>query len=262
MKRLSGRVAIVTGAGTGIGLATAKLLAGEGARLVLAGRRKALLDEAASGIRREGGEAVSRPADLARVEESAALGRWAAGELGRVDILINNAGFSSRVRNIQWTQREDWDHVLAVNLTGVFALTQAVLPAMLEGGGGTIVTVSSMAALNPGLLGGAAYGAAKAGVLNLMGHIQQVFRNRGIRATTIIPAEVDTPILANRPLVPDASARATMMQPDDVAQAILFCVTLHPRATVERIVLHPMVQRDQSADLEAARDLGAPPGRA
>jgi len=259
MKRLEGKVAIVTGAGSGIGLATAKLLAAEGARLVLAGRRQALLDEAVDLIRREDGRAAARPADLGKVDEATALGEWAVSEFGRVDLLVNNAGFSIRVRNIQWTSREDWDRVLAVNLAGVFALTQAVLPAMLERGGGTIVTVSSYAALNPGLLGGAAYGAAKAGVLNLMGHIHQVFRDRGIRATTIIPAEVDTPILENRPLVPGAEARATMMQPEDVAQAILFCVLLHPRAVVERIVLHPTCSRDQSADLKAARDLGAPP---
>jgi len=257
MKRLSEKTAIVTGAGSGIGLATAKLLAAEGARVVLAGRRKHLLDEAAAAIRAAGGEAVARPTDLAEVEDAAALGRWTVESFGRADVLVNNAGFSSRVRNILWTGPEDWDEVLAVNLTGVFALTQAVLPAMLERSDGTIVTVSSVAALTPGFLGGAAYGAAKAGVLNLMGHLQ-VFRDRGIRATTVLPAEVDTPILENRPLVPDASARATMMQPEDVAQAILFCVTLHPRATVERIVLYPTASRDVRADLKAARDFGAP----
>jgi NADP-dependent 3-hydroxy acid dehydrogenase YdfG len=150
--------------------------------------------------------------------------------------------------------------VLAVNLTGVYALTQAVLPGMIERGGGTIVTVSSLAALKPGLIGGAPYGAAKAGVLNLMGHVHTVLREKGIRATTIMPAEVDTPILDKRPLPPDAAARATMMQPEDVARAIMLCVTLPPRTVIETIVMSPTILRDQSADLRVARDIGAPPG--
>ena len=191
-------------------------------------------------------------------DQAAALARWTIERHGRVDILVNNAGSSSRVRNVRWVGREEWERVFAVNMTGVYALTQAVLPDMIARGGGTIVTVSSAAALRPGLLGGAPYGAAKAAVRNLMGHIHTVLRDKGIRATTILPAEVDTPILENRPLVPDARARATMMQPEDVAAAILLCVTLPPRTVVEEIVLSPTVARDLSADLAVARDLGGP----
>jgi NADP-dependent 3-hydroxy acid dehydrogenase YdfG len=87
-----------------------------------------------------------------------------------------------------------------------------------------------------------------------------VLRDKGIRATTVMPAEVDTPILDNRPLPPDAKARATMMLPEDVAQAILLCVTLPARTVVEEMVLSPTRTRDQSRDIEVARDLGAPPG--
>ena len=133
---------------------------------------------------------------------------------------------------------------------------------MIARGGGTIVTVSSAAAFRPGLLGGAPYGAAKAAVRNLMGHIHTVLRDKGIRATTILPAEVDTPILDNRPLVPDAGARATMMQPDDVATVILLCVTLPPRTVIEEIVMSPTIQRDQSKDLAVAARAGAPEGAA
>ena len=142
-----------------------------------------------------------------------------------MDILINNAGHSSKARNVRWVGQEEWDAVINVNLTGVYALIQAALPGMIERGGGTIVTVGSVAALKPGLIGGAPYGAAKAGVLNLMGHVHTVLRDKGIRATTVMPAEVDTPILNNRPLPPDAAARATMAQPEDVAAAIMLCVT-------------------------------------
>lgn len=256
MKRLEGQIAIVTGAGTGIGASTAKLLASEGAQVVVVGRRKALLDAVVAEIERSGGKAVARSSDLARPKDAAAVGEWAVGEFGRVDVLVNNAGASSKVRNIQWVGLDDWDQVLGVNLTGVFALTQSVLPIMVKQGHGSIVTISSAAARNPGLLGGAPYGAAKAAVANLMGHVHQVLRNTGVRATTIFPAEVDTPILENRPLVPDAKARETMMRPEDIAQAVLFCLTLPPRTVVEELVISPTRTRDSSADLRAARDQG------
>jgi NADP-dependent 3-hydroxy acid dehydrogenase YdfG len=131
---------------------------------------------------------------------------------------------------------------------------------MIERGGGTIITISSLAALRPGLIGGAPYGAAKAAVLNLMGHVHNVLRDKGIRATTIMPAEVDTPILDNRPLRPDAAARSTMMHADDVARAILLCATLPPRTVIETMVMSPTILRDQSPDIKVARDEGAPPG--
>jgi NADP-dependent 3-hydroxy acid dehydrogenase YdfG len=149
---------------------------------------------------------------------------------------------------------------MAVNLTAVYVLTQAVLPGMLERRQGTIVTVGSMAALKGGLIGGAPYGAAKAAVRNLMNHVHNTLRNRGIRATIIMPAEVDTPILDKRPHNPDAAARATMMQAEDVARAILLCVTLPSRTVIEEIVMSPTILRDQSKDLEIAARAGAPEG--
>ncbi|MGH7392475.1 MAG: SDR family NAD(P)-dependent oxidoreductase [Candidatus Rokuibacteriota bacterium] len=261
MTTLDGKVAIVTGGGTGIGRAAALLLAAAGALVVVAGRRKAPLAAVVREIEEAGGRAAAYQVDLVDATEAAALGRWAAETHGRVDVLVNNAGQSSHVRNIRWLPKDEWDSVLGVNLTGVFALTQAVLGRMLEQGGGTIVTVASAAALRSGLLSGAAYGAAKAGARNLMTHLHNTFRNQGIRATTIIPAEVDTPILDKRPLPPDAAARATMMQPEDVARAILLCATLPPRTVIEEIVISPTVLRDQSKDIAFNRDLGAPQGR-
>jgi NAD(P)-dependent dehydrogenase (short-subunit alcohol dehydrogenase family) len=257
---LDGQVAIMTGGGTGIGRSAALMLAAEGAQVVVAGRRKPPLDEVVGEIARAGGRAVARACDVARPAEGRALAEWTLAQYGRIDVLVNNAGHSSKRRNVRWVEQAEWDSVLAVNLTGVYALTQAVLPDMIERGGGTIVTVSSLAALKPGLIGGAPYGAAKAGVLNLMGHVHTVLREKGIRATTIMPAEVDTPILDNRPLVPDDRARATMMHADDVARAILLCVTLPPRTVIETLVMSPTILRDQSQDIKVARDEGAPPG--
>ncbi len=259
MGKLDGKVAIVTGGGTGIGRSTALMLAAEGARVVVTGRRRPPLEEVVAEITKAHGKAMAREVDVAKPAQGRALAEWVGKELGRVDILVNNAGHSSKARNVRWVGQEEWEAVIGVNLTGVFALTQAVLPGMIERGGGTIVTVGSVAAMRPGLIGGAPYGAAKAGVLNLMGHIHTVLRDKGIRATTVMPAEVDTPILENRPLPPDAAARATMMQPEDVAAAILMCVTL-PERTVEEIVLSPTRTRDQTRDIQIARDLGATPG--
>src|SRR5439155_13129154 len=104
------------------------------------------------------------------------------------------------------------------------------------------------AALLTGPIDHATYGAAKSGERNLMGHVHNVLRAKGIRATTIMPGEVDTPILSRRPLVPDDKARATMMQPEDVARAVLLCATLPPRTVIEEIVMSPTVARDWSAD--------------
>ena len=258
MGALDGQVAIVTGGGSGIGRETARMLAAEGAHVVVAGRHQGPLDEAVAEITRAGGKAVARRADMETETDPAALAEWTIKTFGRVDILINNAGHSSTIRAILWLRKQDWDSVLAANLTGVYLITQAVLPNMIEHGGGTIVTVSSVAGIRPGLMGGVPYSAAKAGVRNLMSHIHSEHRDKGIRATTILPAEVDTPILDRRPLPPNEKARATMMQPEDVARAIMLCVTLPPRTVIEEIVMVPTIQRDMSEDLRVASSMGGP----
>ena len=255
---LAGQVAIVTGGGTGIGRETARMLAAEGAHVIVTGRRKAPLDAVVAEIEAAGGQATPRQADMESPTEPVELGEWAVRELGRVDVLVNNAGHSSTIRSIRWVRKADWDSVIGANLTGVFLLTQAVLPSMLARGAGTIVTVSSVAGIRPGLMGGLPYSAAKAAVRNLMGHIHSEHRDKGIRATTILPAEVDTPILDRRPLPPGAMARATMMQPEDVARAIMLCVTLPPRTVIEEIVMVPTVPRDMSEDIRVASAIGGP----
>ena len=235
--RLAGKVALVTGAGTGIGRIASRMLAAEGATVAIAGRRKEPLDAVVTEIEKTGGRAAARACDVSKQPEARALGRWAEETLGRVDILVNNAGHSSKVRAVRWVGDDDWNSVVNVNLNGVYALTQTLIP---------------------GLLGGSPYSAAKAGVRNFMGSVLGEFRQQGIRATTILPGEVDTPILDRRPLNPDAKARATMMMAEDVAAAILLCATLPPRAVVEEIVMTATHQRDVSRDLEVARRLGEP----
>ena len=234
------------------------LLAGEGAEVVIAGRRREPLEAVVKGIAQAGGRALSRAADLSRFDDATALGRFALETCGRVDVLVNNAGIAGPVRNLQWTSQAQFEDVVGINLTAVFALTQAVLPGMVERGEGTIVTISSVAALRPGLISGAPYGAAKAAGNNLMAYVNTVYRHQGIRATTIMPAEVDTPILDGRPLPPGPEARATMMQPEDVARAVLLAVTLPPRTVIEEMVISPTRLRDVSHDLAVAREFGRP----
>lgn len=258
MGLLDGQVAIITGAGTGIGRDAALMFAEEGARLVLAGRRLEPLEEVAGIINSKGGIAIARSTDLEDGDAAAALGEWTLAEFGQVDVLVNNAGHSSKVRSVRYIGTEEWQSVFKVNVEGVYRLTQSVVNSMVERGSGTIITVSSYAALNPGLLGGSAYSAAKAASYNFMRGISAELKAKGIRATTILPAEVDTPILNNRPLNPDADARATMMMPEDVAQAILLCATLPGRTVIDEIAMSPTQPRDRSADIAAARTAGSP----
>lgn len=258
MAELTGQVALVTGAGSGMGRETALLLAGSGASVVIVGRRSEPLEALRAEIVDAGGIAVVEVADVAADGAAEALIARVVENVGPVDLLVNNAGSSSSVLNPLWLDEDEWRGVIDVNLTAVFLLSKAVLPAMIERGGGTIITVSSLAALTPNLLGGAAYGAAKAGVRNFMTFLHTTFRGDGIRAVTVLPGEADTPILDNRARPPRADERANMVQPIDVARAVHLAATLPPRTVLQEIVVAPTRQRDVSGDLEISRWLGAP----
>jgi NADP-dependent 3-hydroxy acid dehydrogenase YdfG len=253
-----GKVAIITGAGTGIGREAAKLFAGEGAKLVVVGRRLEPLQSLADEINAAGGEVIPHSANLSDGETAAAVADFTLEKFGRIDILVNNAGHASKIRSIRWVQPEEWDAVFRINIEAVYRLTQACLPGMIERGEGTVITTSSMAALTPGIVGGSPYSAAKAASYNFMRGVNSELRSFGIRASTIIPGEVDTPILDGRPAPPNADARATMMQPEDVAQAIFFCATTPARTLIEEIVMTPTKPRDMSAEIKIACAAGSP----
>ena len=178
-------------------------------------------------------------------------------EFGNIQYLVNNAGHSSKVRSMRYVKKDDWQSVFNVNVEGVYRLTQAILPNMIENGGGSVVTISSMAAINPGLMGGVPYSSAKAAVAAMMTAMRQELREHGIRSCTIYPAEVDTPILDNRPLPPDAQARSTMMMPEDIAETILLCMRMPHRTIVQDVIVSPTIQRDVSEDMKIAKTLGS-----
>ncbi len=252
---VAGKTVWITGASSGIGAALATACARAGAKLVLSGRRADALAEVAGRCQ---AQTLVLPFETTDLDALPGIVAQAETWSGGIDILVNNAGASSQVRNIRWIGDQDWNDTIEVNLNAVYVLVQAVLPAMLEAGGGTIVTVSSLAAVRPGLLGGAPYGAAKAAVQNLMKFLYATFRNDGIRVTTILPGEVNTPIMDTRVRPPSSDERAAMVDPDDVARAILLCCSLPARATIEELVISPSHARDQGPDTEISRWMGAP----
>ncbi|MFF6782847.1 SDR family NAD(P)-dependent oxidoreductase [Streptomyces sp. NPDC012510] len=236
---LDGRTALVTGAGTGIGRATALMLAEEGATVVLVGRRPHLLAEVAAVVEGAGGRAVVHPAHVDKADDVRELVERTREVAGPVDILVNNAGGAGHEGDVRRLGEDEWNAVLGVNLTGVYLLTRAVLPDMVERGGGSIITISSLAAIRPTSLGGAPYGAAKAGVRSFMTYLRNTFGDDLVRATCILPGEVDTPVLDSRPQPPSEERRAAMVRPKDVARAVLLCATLPPRTVVEELVIAP-----------------------
>ena len=257
MDSLKGKSVILTGAGSGIGKVTAKMLGEQGANVFVVGRRENLLKESVKEIENAGGKGAFLSADLEDGDSAANVAEEAIKEFGNIQYLVNNAGHSSKVRSMRYVKKDDWQSVFNVNVEGVYRLTQAILPNMIENGGGTVVTISSMAAINPGLMGGVPYSSAKAAVAAMMTAMRQELREHGIRSCTIYPAEVDTPILDNRPLPPDAQARATMMMPEDIAETILLCMRKPHRTIVQDVIVSPTIQRDVSEDMKIAKTLGS-----
>src|SRR5919198_4567527 len=238
MQQLENQVALVTGAGSGIGRACAEYLARAGARVVLNGRREAPLREtqAACGRERSAALAPGDIADLAACERvvDAALEAW-----GRLDILVNSAGTNTPQRLFADMPVEDWQQVIDTNLSGAYYITRAALPPMRRQGRGTIVHICSAASLRPSLISGVHYSAAKAAQLSLVRSINIEEQVHGIRACAILPGEVVTPILDLRPEPPGKELREHMLLPEDVAEAVLLAVRLPQRVVIEELLIRP-----------------------
>ena len=251
VESLDGRIALVTGGGTGIGRAAAIALADRGATVIVVGRRQEPLDEVVTLI---GDSASAITADLADPDDTERLAREVLAQHGHVDILINNAGFSSKVRSPRYTSADEWRAVMDVNTLGPMVLTRELLPAMSAQGSGDVVLVASLAALRPNVMAGVAYSAAKAAARAYMQVLAEEVRVEGIRCITVFPGEVDTPILDNRPLPPDADARATMMMPEDIADTIVLAVSLPRRTSMTEVTLAATQPRDMRDDFRVARE--------
>lgn len=246
--KLAGKVAIVTGASSGIGRATVYALVAEGARVAVVARSADTVEAIVADVASRGGTALACPTDVADSAAVGALVERVVAAWGRLDLLVANAGVNTKQRNLHDMSEEQWQYVVGVNLNGVFNCAKATLPQMRAQGEGTIITVASMAGRHPGVMSGVAYGATKAGAVSLSHSINAEERVNGIRATAILPGEVETAILDFRPNPPSAADRQAMLQPDDVAAAVVFVATQPHRVTVDELWITPTVQRDRKAD--------------
>ncbi len=243
MRSLSGFVAWVTGAGTGIGEAASLALASEGVRVALTGRRAGPLESVRDRIVSAGGEAIVAPGDAADRAAMADIVTRIEREWGRLDVLFNNHGTNTTPRRWGDAAYEEWDRIIDVNVKGAYNCAGAVLPVMRAAGGGLIVTTSSWAGRFYSAVAGPAYGASKHAVMALNATLNTEEGGNGIRATALCPAEVATPILDRRPVkVPDAD-RAQLIQPSDMAEIVVFLAKTDPRVSLTEITVAPRVQR-------------------
>ena len=245
--RLAGKVAIITGASSGIGLAVTRALAGEGAAVVLAARRSERINAEARNLQGKGSRALAVSTDVTSLDDVHALVGSALEAFGRVDILVNNAGIMP-LSPLKETRIEDWTRMMDVNVNGVLHGIGAVLPCMLKQGGGHIVNVGSIAGRRP-FPGGTVYAATKFAVRAITwGMHLELGPEHRIRATDIQPGFVETELIDT---VPDPQARVEWaerwsdkqpLHADDVARAVIYAVTSPPHVSVSEVLVRPLDQ--------------------
>lgn len=236
--RLTGKTALVTGGGTGIGWGIAQALAAEGVRVAISGRRLNVVQEAAKSFRGSP-PMLAHDVDVGNRDSVNKLFAWAAKELGRIDILVNAAGVNIKTRSMAQMTPEQWDEVMNINATGVYNCLHAALPAMMERKDGLIINISSVSGKRAAPLGGIAYNASKFAVAALGTGVGNEVSPHNIRITTIYPGEVDTPILEHRPAPVSAERRAKMLLPEDFGPIVVALALLPPRAHVPELVIKP-----------------------
>ncbi|QCS44586.1 SDR family NAD(P)-dependent oxidoreductase [Natrinema versiforme] len=245
---LAGQVAIVTGASSGIGEATAEALASRGASVVLAARRKKELEALAGQIESAGGEALSVPTDLTAKDDIDNLVETTTDEYGRIDILVNNAGVML-LEPVERADRENFRQMIEVNLLGLMNLTHATLPVMQEQDAGHIVNVSSTAGRDA-IANNGGYAATKFGVNAFSESLRQEVTTEGIRTTIIEPGAVETELQEH---IPDDEIKEqieegflesiTPLQSEDIADAIAYAVTRPQHVSVNEMLIRPTDQQ-------------------
>lgn len=230
MQTLENRVALVTGASSGIGRAAARLFAGAGARVVVTARRQAALESLVDEIRGSGGQAAFLAGDIRDEKLHAALVELARSQFGGLDIAVNNAGIVGEMKPVTDLSPADWHDTLETNLTSAFLGARQQIPAMEEKGGSILFT-SSFVGHTAGLPGMAAYAASKAGLIGLTHVLAAECGSQGIRVNAVLPGGTDTPAsITNGPdateetlaFVEGLHALKRMAQPEEIARAILY----------------------------------------
>lgn len=235
---LTGQVALVAGASSGIGRATAVLFAREGARVMASARREDRLQGLQDELAREGYTIEISRADVSSAAEMRQLAELTRARFGTIDLLIYATGTNTPDRAMKRMNEDLWDAILTVNLNGAYYITQAVLPRMRERGRGHLIYISSISGLTPDI-SGAAYQASKRGLLGLAHAIRVEEKGNGIRTCVICPGLVDTEILDRRPVKPTPELLAKALRPEDVAEAILAIAKLPARAAVPELQIVP-----------------------
>ncbi len=228
--RLEGKVALITGAGSGIGRESALLFAREGAKVVVVDIDEVAGQETVSAIREDGGDATFVRADVSKATDVKNMIRAAEETYGKLNVLFNNAGiFHPEDTSVLETSEEVWDKVINVNLKGVFLGCKYGIPALLRAGGGSIINTASFVALMGAAVSQIAYTASKGGVLALTREIAVEFARQGIRANALCPGPVETPLLAELLADPERRQRRLVHIPmgrfaraSEIAQAALF----------------------------------------
>ena len=246
---LKDKVCIVTGGGSGIGRGAALLMAENGAKIALVGRTASKVEAVKDEIEAVGGSALAFGLNVADYDAVQQMAKDVFAAFGRIDVLVNNAGHSSKNRRLLNATSQEIHEVVDSNLIGTIFCTQAVAPFMLDAKSGTIINVSSVAAIQPGPFSGLAYGAAKAAVNNFTEFLNADLLNTGVRASVIMPGEINTPILSMRPVPPSAEARATMADVEDTSALINLIASLPQRANIPEAIIRPTMQRDVSGEI-------------
>jgi NADP-dependent 3-hydroxy acid dehydrogenase YdfG len=251
---LRGKVAWITGGGSGIGLAGAEELVKAGARVVISGRTEKTTRAAEKQLKAMG-DAEGTLLDVADKQAVVATAADIEKRHGRIDILVTSAGtnIGGGKRNLKSMSLEGWDDVVAINLNGLFYCCHAVIPGMRARKDGLIINISSWAGRYASVLTGPAYNATKRAVIAVSESINMEECMHGIRATSILPGEVATPILEKRPVPPSMEERARMAQPADFGKAILFVATMPARSCVNELVIAPTWNRFYVGGLEAPK---------
>ena len=238
------RIAWVTGGGSGIGLAGAEALAGDGWRVTISGRRLDALEEAAKRI---GDKTFAKvdvlPLDVTHPDDVRAAAQSILAKQGQIDLLVNNAGLNVPKRSWKDLEIGGWDQIVEVNLSGVLYAIHAVLPAMRDRKSGSIINVASWAGRIVSQMTGPAYTATKHAILALTHSFNMDECRNGLRACCLSPGEVATPIMKNRPVPPSEEVMSKMLQPEDVGRTIAFVANMPPHVCVNEVLISPVANR-------------------